>query len=631
MCGIIGGWLPQSSQNSAPAFDVGLARLDHRGPNDRGLERLDCPGGEVVFGHTRLSIIDLSAAGHQPMHSRCGQYTLIFNGEIYNYRELRQELKSLGYHFVSDSDTEVLLVSWMAWGQKCLARLRGMFAFVIFDRVAGTLTSIRDAFGIKPFFYRLDSDGFLFASEVPALLALQPKCPPLNMQRVYDYLVPGSYDDCAETFFEGVLQLRPGHMLTLNLATGDSSITPQRWWWPSIVERTDLSFTDATEQLRAMFLNNVRLHLRSDVPLGAALSGGIDSSAVVCAIRHIEPAMPIHTFSYVARGSDLDEERWADLVNDHVGAVPHKVVVAADEFASDLDDMIRVQGEPFGSTSIYAQYRVFKLARDRGVTVTLDGQGADELLAGYAGYPGPAMHSLVEKGEFVDLLKFLLAWSQRPGHSVSQGVQALIGQVLPQSLRGLALEVLGRNPAPSWLNATFFKEQGVVPSLSIERKEFGDSSGRRLVAALRQASTSDGLNSLLRHGDRNAMRWSVESRVPFLTTDLAEFTLSLPEHYLISRQGESKHLFRAAMRGIVPDAILNRKDKVGFSTPEQEWLRQVGQKVFTWLDAAEALPFINANECKAEVKAMIAGHKTFTFQAWRLINFCRWSQLTGVL
>ena len=630
MCGIIGGWLPKYSQQIFPNFSEGLSRLAHRGPNDQGLERLDCHDGEVVFGHTRLSIIDLSAAGHQPMQSRCGRYSIIFNGEIYNYRELRQELNSLGHQFVSDSDTEVLLVSWITWGKECLVRLRGMFSIVIFDRVAGTLTSIRDAFGIKPFFYRLDADGFLFSSEIPALLALRHQRPPLNLQRVYDYLVLGSYDNRAETFFQGVLQLPPGHMLTLNLTTGGST-TLHRWWWPSIIERTDLSFSSATEKLRSMFLDNIRLHLRSDVPLGAALSGGVDSSAVVCAIRHVEPDMPIHTFTYVARGSDVDEEHWADVVNAHVGAISHKVVVAGDEFASDLDDMIRTQGEPFGSTSIYAQYRVFKLARDHGITVMLDGQGADELLAGYTGYPGLAMLSLLEKKEFIELLKFLRAWSQWPGRSTSQGIQALISQIVPAPLRGLALRILGRDLAPVWMNVPFLKEQGINASSSLECKEFGDAFGRRLAAGLRKISSGDGLNSLLRHGDRNSMRWSVESRVPFLTNDMAEFTLSLPEHYLISRQGETKHIFRAAMRGIVPDAILDRKDKVGFATPEQAWLQQLGGKVLPWLDIAEALPFLNVFECKAEVKAIIDGRKAFTFQAWRLINFCRWVNLIRIV
>ncbi|NDC37295.1 MAG: asparagine synthetase B, partial [Proteobacteria bacterium] len=222
-----------------------------------------------------------------------------------------------------------------SWGSTCLARLRGMFAFVVFDKVSRQITCVRDAFGIKPFFYRHDEDGFFFASEVPALLALRTQRPQLNLQRAYDYLVGSRYDDTSESFFDGVRQLLPGHLITLDFEAATIA-EHRRWWWPSIAERIDLTFADATEQLRAMFLDNVRLHLRSDVRLGAALSGGVDSSAVVCAMRHVEPEMPIHTFSYVARGSDADEEHWADLVNGHVNAIPHKVLVSSNELAADL-------------------------------------------------------------------------------------------------------------------------------------------------------------------------------------------------------------------------------------------------------------------------------------------------------
>jgi asparagine synthase (glutamine-hydrolysing) len=626
MCGIIGGWLPQPVHSLSPAFNTGLAQLTHRGPNDQGLERFQSEAGQVVLGHTRLSIIDLSAGGHQPMTSRDGRYALIFNGEIYNYKELRHELQTLGYQFVTDSDTEVLLTSWITWGQQCLARLRGMFAFVVYDKLARKLVCVRDAFGIKPLFYQWGSNGFLFASEVPALLVLLPQRPGLNLQRAYDYLVGGSYDDCADTFFDGVEQLLPGHVLTLDL---QQQIAPTlvRWWWPSVDERTDLSFADAAAQLRTMFLDGIRLHLRSDVPLGAALSGGVDSSAVVCAMRHVAPDMPIHTFSYVARGSYVDEENWADLVNAYVGAIAHKVVVKPEELATDLDDLIQAQGEPFGSTGIYAQYRVFKLANEHGVTVTLDGQGADEMLAGYSGYPGPRMRSMLEKGEVLDLVRFINKWSQWPGRSIRLGVRECVAQFLPQQLRNTAYKLMGNKPGPVWLNIPALEAAGVVRDLPDAIQLENSPAGRRLMATLRQILAGQGLNALLRHGDRNSMRWSVESRVPFLSTDLAEFLLSLPERYLISAQGETKHIFRAAMRGIVPDAILDRKDKVGFATPEKAWLKQLEGQVMTWLQAAESMPFLNGFECRHEVQAMIDGKKPFSFQAWRLINFCRWVQI----
>ncbi len=627
MCGIVGGWITQSIGKTN--FQLALDRLTHRGPNDRGLECFVAKDGEVVLGHTRLSIIDLSEGGHQPMHSSCGRYSIVFNGEIYNYRELRLELKRLGVDFVSDSDTEVLLASWIVWGEACLKRLNGMFSFVIFDKFKQYMVCVRDAFGIKPLFYRYDENGFFFASELPALLALDVNPHQLNLQRAYAYLVGGCYDDHEETFFDCIKQLMPGHILTLDLE-GELMCSNRRWWWPSIAERIDLSFAHASEKLRGMFLESVRLNLRSDVPLGAALSGGVDSSAVVCAMRHLEPNLPIHTFTYVARGSDVDEEHWADLVNAHVNAIPHKVLVCSDELAADLDDMIRTQGEPFGSTSIYAQYRVFKLAHEHGVTVTLDGQGADELLAGYSGYPGPRLHSYIDRCEFIAAVKFLRAWSQWPGRSMSYGTKALIGQLLPNSIRGLALRIVGRDPAPAWINVRYLRDRGVsfLPAEFTEITD--DSSSRRLVSVLRNSIGGQGLNALLRHGDRNSMRWSVESRVPFLSTDLADFLLSLPENYLISNQGETKHVFRAAMRGIVPDVILDRKDKVGFATPEQTFFCQLGTKIFEWLDSADDIPFLNASKCRFEIDSILSGRRPFDFRVWRMINFCRWVQLSGV-
>jgi asparagine synthase (glutamine-hydrolysing) len=427
MCGILGTFTHHPLPDQDQRLQSALAALHHRGPDDRGLESFDAVGGRLSLGHARLSIIDLSPGGHQPMHSPTGRYTIVFNGEIYNYRELRQELRALGHAFHTDSDTEVLLATWAQWGTQGLRRLTGMFAFAVYDREARTLTLVRDAFGIKPLFYRIDGGALCFSSEVPSLLELLPAKPELNLQRAYNYLVWGQYDNGSDTFYQGIHHLSPGHWLRIDLQQlavyrpTDQSV---RWWWPSIEERTDLSFEDAAAQLREMFLNSVRLHLRSDVPVGAALSGGVDSSAVVCAMRYLEPDMPIHTFSFVARGSSVDEEAWVDIVNTQVGAIAHKIVVSPEELALDLDDMIRAQGEPFGGTSIYAQYRVFKAAREAGIVVTLDGQGADELLAGYNGYPHGYLRSLLDERRYLEIPAFLSAWANWPGRGGKRALAA---------------------------------------------------------------------------------------------------------------------------------------------------------------------------------------------------------------
>lgn len=625
MCGITGGWWREAPPQLNQQLQGAVSAMRLRGPNDQGYELHSVPNGVVALGHTRLSVIDLSAAGHQPMYSADKRYGLVFNGEIYNYRELRDELKKLGYTFHSDSDTEVLLTAWQCWGRDCLPKLLGMFAFVVFDKKANTLTCVRDPFGIKPFFYTNENGNFLFASEVAAIKALKSEMIALDWQRAYDYLVHGDYDSTERSFIAGVKHLLPAHLIEIDIASGAVS-KPEQWWQPKVIENRSISFADAASELRNRFLNNIRLHLRSDVPLGAALSGGVDSSAVVCAMRHVEPDLPINTFSYIAQGSLVSEEKWVDVVNQHVGAVAHKVVVNPLELAADLDDMIGAQGEPFGSTSIYAQYRVFKLAKDNGVTVTLDGQGADELLAGYNGYPGKRVKSMLDAYQFKDAFDFLRNWSKWPGRNFNEGVKRVIGEYADGSVYDFLRALNGSTNKPSWLDVGLLEGKGVFVGFPRQKSPF-DQDERRLVAELAFSLTRRGLPSLLRHGDRNSMRFSVESRVPFLTPDMASFLLSLPEQFLISQQGETKCVFRAAMRGIVPDEVLDRKDKVGFETPEKSWLIGMSAEVREWLSVDIAVPFLNQQKLVQEFDLIVAGKKPFSWQVWRWINFIRWYQL----
>ena len=622
MCGIAGTIAAPGGTSDVDAVKRALGLLSHRGPDDIGLERRAVAGREVVLGQTRLAVIDLSSGGHQPMVTRDGRFVLVFNGEIYNYRELRTELEAAGRTFSSQSDTEVLLVAWQHWGRQCLSRLRGMFAFAVLDLHAGTLTCVRDPFGIKPFHYAHTDGSFAFASEVPALMDLVGKPLEVNHRQVYRFLTLGFYDESAETFVDGLSKLRPGSMMVLDLGTG--RLSPQeRWWWPSVEERRDLSFDQAAEQLRELVLDSVRLHLRSDVPLGTALSGGIDSSVIVGAMRHVAPEAELHTFSYVARDSAVDEERWVDIMNAHVGAVPHKVLASPREMVHDLDTVVRAQGEPFASSSIYAQYRVFRAAHEAGVTVTLDGQGADELLAGYSGYPGYRLGSLLSRGRLGDAVRFARGWSGEPGRSPLELAVATAAQAVPRGARDrvrLATTPgrLMRRPDGLDLRST-----GELP---------GDvPRGRHLSAVLRDGLTDRGLEALLRHADRNSMAFSIESRVPFLHVDIAEFLLTLPEDHLVSPRGQTKHVLRAAMRGIVPDVILDRRDKIGFETPQGTWLRSAELDVDAWLDGARAYEFIDVDELRPQVDDWLAGRRSpLTHDlVWRLLSFSRWYENQG--
>jgi asparagine synthase (glutamine-hydrolysing) len=624
MCGIYGGYWRGISE--APVVRLAEAQrlLYHRGPNDRGMETFTVAGGTIVLGHTRLSIIDLSPGGHQPMHSADGRYTIVFNGEIYNYRELRQELQAHGHSFHTDSDTEVLLACWAQWGNECLRRLIGMFAFALFDSQDETLTLVRDAFGIKPLFYAPTADGIIFASEMAALLALRAEAPQLNAQRAYDYLIHQVQDSGFDTFVQGVYHVPSAHWLRVDLSQPSHTVA-ERWWNPSIAQTSTLSFANAAERLRALFLDSVKLHLRSDVPLGVALSGGVDSSAIACAMRHLAPEMELHTFSFVPSGSNHSEEPWIDLVNAHLHAIPHKVFVNPSDLSTDITDLIRTQGEPFCTTSMYAQYRVFRAAQEAGITVVLEGQGGDELLAGYHGYQGQRMRSLLERGELAGMTRFARQWRRWPGRERLSPWRALVGQLIPDAAYRALQPWVGVKTIPRWMDANVL-ERLRISTCPVRLDRLPQGRGRRVAEVLLQAMTEGGLPSLVRYGDRNAMRFSIENRVPFLTLPLAEFILSLPEQYLISENGETKSVFRAAMRGIVPDAVLDRRDKMGFETPMGDWIGALASQVATTVGDTPGAALWNFPRLTSHLESRVSGHERFGAQDWRLINLNLWMQ-----
>jgi asparagine synthase (glutamine-hydrolysing) len=341
-------------------------------------------------------------------------------------------------------------------------------------------------------------------------------------------------------------------------------------------------------------------------------------------MRYLEPDLPIHTFSFIAQGSPKNEEFWVDHVTEMLRCTPHKVVVQRHDLANDLDEMIRAQGEPFGSTSIYAQYRVYKLARSMGVTVTLDGQGADELLAGYFGYPEARLNSLLQQREFMTAADFLRQWSSWPGRGV-RGAGIAVARALPTSMKQVLLhsrnEVLARKFLLSG-SATSQRQVNLLPARDTHMPE-----GRALAARLRNALTQGDLSPLLRHGDRNSMHWSIESRVPFLTTRLAEFTLTLPEDLLVSHSGQTKSILRESLKGIVPKEILERKDKIGFETPERSWLEDLRPQLADWTGGLHLLPNVNQKEALKAVQVSLSSKLKYSSIAWRVINLSRWASV----
>ncbi len=639
MCGIAGLMV-----ETVGRLDRGFAQraselLGRRGPDDVGVLTYSRAGvnigrdptsgmdrAEAVLVHRRLSILDVTEAGWQPMGSPDGRYYIVFNGEIYNYIELRDELSALGHTFSSGSDTEVLLAAYCQWGRDAIARFIGMFAFAILDTRDRTLFLARDFFGIKPLYYMVDNGRFAFASEIKTLLEATSTSRQANPQEVYRYLRHGSGDSGEETMFSGIKQLPSACFLEVPL-DDLSAIQSGRYWGIDLDEKIDISFEDASQHLRELFIESVGLHLRSDVPVGTALSGGIDSSAIVATMRHLQgQKLDLHTFSFVAADHAISEERWMDVMNDATGAIAHKVRAAPDELASDLEQMVYVQDVPFGSTSIYAQYRVFQLAREAGIKVMLDGQGADELLAGYRHYFPARLAALVRRGRWVEATRFLDRASKWPGAS-KKWLLAFAGEfLLPASLQGPARRLIGKEMVPSWMNSVWFRERGVhTGPLNYTR------SANVLKEYLLQSLTTQGLPSLLRYEDRNSMAFSIESRVPFLTPKLTKFVFSLPDEYLIDREGLSKAVFRSAMRGIVPDPILDRRDKLGFVTPMRQWLMALDPWVRRTLrsDAAARIPAIDLDVAESVWEACKTSSKAATgeeWRVWRWLNLIEWTR-----
>ncbi len=645
MCGIF-GWVagPAAMIDTTVVLRDLVKSLRHRGPDDCGwlaiqpdgtmidsrMQSGESTGAGVLLGQTRLSIIDLSPAGHQPMISDCGRFAITQNGEIYNYRELREELIALGRNFTTKTDTEVLLAAFREWGIKCLLRFQGMFAFAILDRAQKRLYCVRDFFGIKPFFYSELSGRFCFASELPAMLLHLGTSRTTDPQRIYDYLTRGDVDSGEHSMVQGIRYLPPAHYLVVDCETC-RVVAKERYWRPSLESR-DLPYQEAVKELRGLLATNIERHLRSDVPVGAALSGGVDSSAIVCGVKQVAPLVRLQTFTYVAGNQAQSEERWADMVCAHAGAVGHKTQDAEpDSLMEEMEDLVHAQGEPFASTSIYAQYRVFKLARQCGIKVLLEGQGADELFAGYLGFPGERLNTLLKAGRLLAAARFFRNTSRWPGRGAKQVLQMAANAMLPPALIPVARRIGGRKPCPAWMSARWFRSAEIDPAPAYLLEMWDQADGQELKRALARRLCIRGLPNLLRHGDRNAMRFSIENRVPFLTREMAEFAMSLPESFLVDESGRTKAVLKDALTGWLPEPVLNRRDKIGFATSEASWLRALDASRSSLIEQIAALGIFEVDTLREFWNgALLRGDARSTAFVWRWINLAKWVSLLNI-
>jgi asparagine synthase (glutamine-hydrolysing) len=570
MCGIAGICRTDGQAAEQELLARMAALIQHRGPDDEGFY---CRG-ETGFAFRRLAILDLSPAGHQPMCNEDGTCWLVFNGEVYNYHELAAELTSLGHTFRSHTDSETVLHAYEQWGIGCLARFSGMYAFALWDERRQMLFAARDRFGIKPFYYHLNAERLLFGSEIKALWA-DPSTPNrANDRRLHDYLVYGYLDHTDETCFDEIKQLPPAHFLTFS----GGRLSVQRYWDLHPAEGMDgLSDEAACERFRDLFLDAVRQHLQSDVPLGSCLSGGLDSSAIVGAVHHLLQADTPgvsravigdrqRTFTAGFDDPRYDERQYAAQVSARTGAAGFFVSPDPTRLFDMLPDLLWHQEEPVGSTSIIAQWYVMQLARQNGITVMLDGQGGDEVLGGYPAFFAGLWGGLLRRGNLPGLAHELRAYQAHHGQPPAMLLASAVNLAAPAGLRA-AVKRQARRRHPDWLGPALTEPgyQWLEP-----RAPYDDPLRQRLY----EYTTSIHLPALLHYEDRNSMAFSIEARVPFLDHRLAELTFALPDRFKL-RDGETKWLLRRGLADLLPPAVAARQDKMGFVTPESEWLRTI--------------------------------------------------------
>jgi asparagine synthase (glutamine-hydrolysing) len=569
----------------------------------------------LVLGHRRLAIIDLSSTGLQPMSNKDGSLWIVYNGEVYNYLELRAELEKAGYTFRSRSDTEVILYAYQAWGEDCVYHFNGMWAFAIADLQRQKLFCSRDRLGIKPFHYFFDREHFVFSSEIKQLLNFPFVPRRINELAVYEFLAYGAVEHCEETFFAGILNLLPGHNLVLDFA--NRSLATRRYYQPHFTINNRITLTEAAGEFGRLLRDSVRLRLRSDVEVGSCLSGGLDSSSIVCLMHRLLQEQGQtnvqHTFSSHFEEKEANELEYMQAVIQATGVQAHFTCPTAVDLLQDLERMVWHQEEPFGSTSIFAQWSVFKLVHEHGVKVMLDGQGADELLAGYLGLAYPYFKELFVKRQYFHLAREIWRRRQLQGEPWSS--------LVPGGLKGVLRKLSGS--AIDWISPKLvedYRDQSYYQA-SRQAAPFGDRE--YLSNVLYRLTFLNGLVALLKYEDRNSMAFSIEARVPFLDYRLIEFLFSLPSNLKIYN-GYTKRVLREGMAGVLPEKIRWRVGKLGFATPEQTWQQTVLRPLIEQAVYDDRLrPFLIPDKAIA-YRDQLEKYDRLTFVPWRWVNLSLW-------
>ena len=598
MCGIIGicGKVGISSREL-------LDKIKHRGPDDSGYWKND----HFEFGFVRLSIIDLNPEANQPMADPETGNIIIYNGEIYNYIELREELKAI-HNFKTKSDTEVILAAYKKWGSACLSKLRGMFALAIYDNSKQAVFAARDRLGIKPFYYRQLQGGLIFSSEIKSLVNIKIAGDEVHAVKATEFLCARQLDCDHETLFKDVYQLQPGTFVWID-ATGALSLPTQFWELKKHGEKIFLPEKDGKEFVD-IFKKCIHLHMRSDVPIGAFVSGGLDSSSVASFMLADDSISTLHTFSAILPVRN-EENRLIDLITHQSRVIRHEFYLDGKGFFNEIGKVIYQHDEPIQDGSMYSHYKLCEIASQQGVKVLLSGSGGDELLGGYASHVYSYLGSILKQFNFSKYVDRLLKISKNSSYSI------------PELLKKSAQECLTFHSRLKYKHNYFRKISSHtdltenVDLLPFYYHTDPDPWNANYVNNYRSWSVPP----YLHYEDRNSMAFGVEARVPFYDHVLIEYISEFHPDSMIN--GRSKSIMRDSFKHIVPEKIINQKSKLGFPSPMDTLLRDQKETSSFFFEMVKDVPFFNQKKTE-QLGIDFFNGKVDIGVFWRTLSLAIW-------
>lgn len=647
MCGII-GFVSNVNDFNPGLFAKANNLVRYRGPDSFGYITFNARGDvkewhdenlgdyqyentKGAFGFRRLAIIDLTPAGHQPMSDRDGKIWIIFNGEIYNYIEIKTRLIKIGYSFKSSSDTEVIIYSYLEWGVDCLQHFNGMFSFSIYDIIKKTIFCVRDRMGIKPFYYYFDSYHFGFSSEIKQLLGLFGD-QKMNNLMVTDFIVRGSYGNYNEdSYYTNIKILEPGHYLFVDLKNEKIEITKKCWWKLSDTKSLAVNNDkEVFEKTLDLLTESTKIRLRSDVALGTALSGGLDSSGIVGVLHKLLAIdrKSNKTFTVISDDNTIEDPYYANLLLNEIPAEAHKLNFNDVANLETLKELLWHQEEPIQNTTILGSWYLYQFIKENNVTVVLDGQGADELLGGYETHPFILSHlDQLRNGQYGTLISSIVKSSKYNNKSAFLTVGQLIKGIFfnqaknyPRVSNYFRFSELSnyltrdfRHSVSDNLFTIDSKSKSIiVPDSLMKRKSL-------------QLTTQTNLPGILRQVDRNSMAFSVEARLPFLDFNLVEYLYSLPESFMV-RNGITKYAYRESLKGIIPEKVRLRKSKEGFKMPEYEFIRKNQDTIIGIFEENRINNFFNVDTIIKGMKLSLLDKKKYNNIYFRALIYFLWKE-----